>query len=42
MSAKKGENMKKDLKEVLNNNFSHMDLRGWNFKGKNMYKKRNI
>lgn len=28
--------MKKDLKEVLNNNFSHMDLRGWNFKGKNL------
>lgn len=28
--------MKKDLKEVLNNNFSHMDLRGWNFKGENL------
>lgn len=28
--------MKKDLKEVLNNNFSHMDLRGWNFKGQNL------
>lgn len=28
--------MKKDLKEALNNNFSHMDLRGWNFKGENL------
>lgn len=28
--------MKKDLKEVLNNNFSHMDLRGWNFTGQNL------
>lgn len=28
--------MKKDLKEVLNNNFLHMDLRGWNFKGENL------
>ena len=28
--------MKKDLKEVLNNNFSHMDLRGWSFKGQNL------
>lgn len=28
--------MKKDLKEVLNNNFANMDLRGWNFKGQNL------
>ena len=28
--------MKKELKEVLNNNFSHMDLRGWSFKGQNL------
>ena len=28
--------MKKDLKEVLNNNFTNMDLRGWNFKGQNL------
>ena len=28
--------MKKELKEVLNNNFLHMDLRGWNFKGENL------
>lgn len=28
--------MKKDLKEVLNNNFENMDLRGWNFKGQNL------
>ena len=28
--------MKKDLKEALSNNFSHMDLRGWNFKGENL------
>lgn len=25
-----------ELKEALNNNFSHMDLRGWNFKGENL------
>lgn len=24
------------MKEVLNNNFSHMDLRGWSFKGQNL------
>lgn len=28
--------MKKELKEVLNNNFENMDLRGWNFKGQNL------
>ena len=28
--------MKKELKEVLNNNFANMDLRGWNFKGQNL------
>ena len=28
--------MKKELKEVLNNNFSHMDLRGADFKGQNL------
>lgn len=28
--------MKKNLKEVLNNNFAYMDLRGWNFKGQNL------
>ena len=28
--------MKKDLKEVLNNNFANMDLRGWSFKGQNL------
>ncbi|AYB00089.1 pentapeptide repeat-containing protein [Lachnoanaerobaculum umeaense] len=28
--------MKKDLKEVLDNNFANMDLRGWNFKGQNL------
>ena len=28
--------MKEELKEVLNNNFLHMDLRGWNFKGENL------
>ena len=28
--------MKKDLKEVLNNNFANMDLRGWNFTGQNL------
>lgn len=28
--------MKKELKEVLNNNFENMDLRGRNFKGKNL------
>ena len=28
--------MKKELKEVLNNNFSHIDLRGWSFKGQNL------
>jgi pentapeptide repeat protein len=28
--------MGKDLKEVLNNNFENMDLRGWNFKGQNL------
>lgn len=28
--------MKKDLKEVLNNNFENMDLKGWNFKGQNL------
>ena len=28
--------MKKDLKEVLNNNFANMDLKGWNFKGQNL------
>lgn len=28
--------MKKELKEVLNNNFADMDLRGWNFKGQNL------
>ena len=30
--------MKKDLKEALNNNFSHMDLRGVDFKGQNLSK----
>lgn len=25
-----------ELKEALNNNFSHMDLRGWSFKGQNL------
>lgn len=30
--------MKKDLKEVLNNNFANMDLRGWSFKGRNLSK----
>lgn len=28
--------MKKELKEVLNNNFANMDLKGWNFKGQNL------
>lgn len=28
--------MKKELKEVLNNNFANMDLRGWSFKGQNL------
>ena len=28
--------MKKELKEVLNNNFENMDLKGWNFKGQNL------
>ena len=28
--------MKKELKEVLNNNFVNMDLKGWNFKGQNL------
>ena len=28
--------MKKDLKEALNGDFTNMDLRGWNFKGKNL------
>ena len=28
--------MKKDLKEVLNNNFANMDLKGWNFTGQNL------
>ena len=28
--------MKEELKEVLNNNFSHMDLRGVDFKGQNL------
>lgn len=28
--------MKKELKEVLNNNFTHMDLRGVDFKGQNL------
>ena len=30
--------MKEELKEVLNNNFSHMDLRGVDFKGQNLSK----
>lgn len=28
--------MGKELKEVLNNNFANMDLKGWNFKGQNL------
>lgn len=28
--------MKKELKEVLNNNFANMDLKGWSFKGQNL------
>ena len=28
--------MKKELKEVLSNNFENMDLKGWNFKGQNL------
>lgn len=28
--------MKKELKEVLNNNFANMDLKGWNFTGQNL------
>jgi len=28
--------MKKELKEVLNNNFENMDLKGWSFKGQNL------
>ena len=28
--------MKKELKEVLNNNFENMDLKGWNFEGQNL------
>lgn len=28
--------MKKELKEVLNNNFENMDLKGWNFTGQNL------
>lgn len=28
--------MKKELKEVLNNNFASMDLKGWNFTGQNL------
>lgn len=28
--------MGKELKEVLNNNFENMDLRGWNFEGQNL------
>ena len=36
MYVKKGGNMKKDLKEALNNNFANMDLRGVDFTGRNL------